>query len=128
MLQWTHKHIPISVSICSNVEGYIDPVCIVNANQNQLVENMVTEMNAIALRVYKFAKEKWGWVLEAINEKVRQNEEEYIELDIRDIILQGVDTGTLFGMVEVDIEVLDQWPPYFQHPTTNHHVVEMWEC
>ena len=52
MLQWTHKHIPISVSICSNVEGYIDPVCIVNANQNQLVENMVTEMNAIALRVY----------------------------------------------------------------------------
>ena len=34
-----------------------------------------------------------------------------------DIILQGVDTGTLFGMVEVDIEVPDQWPPYFQHPT-----------
>ena len=34
-----------------------------------------------------------------------------------DAILEGVDSGVLFGMVEVDIEVPQQWPPYFQHPT-----------
>ncbi|MCG8047362.1 MAG: hypothetical protein N0E48_17320, partial [Candidatus Thiodiazotropha endolucinida] len=32
-------------------------------------------------------------------------------------ILEGVVHGALFGMVEVDIEVPQQWPPYFQHPT-----------
>ena len=39
-------------------------------------------MNGIALRVNQLAEEKWGLVVETINEKVRQNEEEYIELDI----------------------------------------------
>ena len=34
-----------------------------------------------------------------------------------DTILDAVDTGTLFGMVEVDIQVPEQWPLYFQHPT-----------
>ena len=33
------------------------------------------------------------------------------------LILQGVDTGALFGMVEVDIEVPQEWPHYFKHPT-----------
>jgi hypothetical protein len=32
-------------------------------------------------------------------------------------ILEGVDEGDLFGMVEVDIEVPDEWPSYFSHPT-----------
>ncbi|KAJ8319840.1 hypothetical protein KUTeg_001427 [Tegillarca granosa] len=30
-------------------------------------------------------------------------------------ILQSVVDETLFGMVEVDIEVPDQWPSYFRH-------------
>ena len=34
-----------------------------------------------------------------------------------DVILQGIVQGTLFGMVEVDIEVPEQWPHYFRHPT-----------
>ena len=33
------------------------------------------------------------------------------------LILQGVDSGALFGMVEVDIEVPQEWPHYFKHPT-----------
>ena len=34
-----------------------------------------------------------------------------------DSILEGVLKGDLFGMVEVDIQVPEQWPSYFQHPT-----------
>ena len=32
-------------------------------------------------------------------------------------ILAGVPSGGLFGMVEVDISVPDQWPEHFSHPT-----------
>ena len=32
-------------------------------------------------------------------------------------ILAGVRSGSLFGMIEVDISVPDQWPEYFSHPT-----------
>ena len=79
MLQWTHKHVPVSVSICSNVEGHTDPICIVDYNQDQLVEKMVSQINDIALEVYKLAREMWGWVLGAINDKIREQEEEYLD-------------------------------------------------
>ncbi|MEW8092427.1 MAG: hypothetical protein AB2784_22715, partial [Candidatus Thiodiazotropha endolucinida] len=32
-------------------------------------------------------------------------------------ILAGVRSGSLFGMIEVDINIQDQWPEYFSHPT-----------
>ena len=69
-LQWTHRHIPISVSICSNVEGHIQPVCIVDQLQDRLVQLMVLALDVIACRVIQLAKEKWGWVLEAIDKKL----------------------------------------------------------
>ena len=76
MLQWTHKHMPVSVSICSNVEGYLDPVCLVDGDQDKLVQSMVSVMNQIALRVNELAKEKWDWVLEAIDAKLNESSED----------------------------------------------------
>ena len=73
MLQWTHRHVPISVSMCSNVEGHSEPICIVEANQDRLVESMVAYMNEIAARVYELAEDKWGWVLEAIDEVIKKD-------------------------------------------------------
>jgi hypothetical protein len=32
-------------------------------------------------------------------------------------ILEGVVSGRLFGVVECDIRVLDEWPTYFRHPS-----------
>ena len=86
MLQWTHRHVPISVSLCSNVEGHSEPICIVEASQDRLVESMVACMNEIATRVYELAEDKWGWVLEAINEAIKkedtdQNSFEDIDLE-----------------------------------------------
>lgn len=81
MLRWTHKHVPVSVSLCSNVEGQTDPVCLVDADQDQLVTHMVSHMNGIANRVYELAEEKWGWVLEAIDEKLRESEEDELNSD-----------------------------------------------
>ena len=73
-LQWTQKHIPISVAICSNVVGHTDPVCIVETEQDQLVKSMVTHMRDIADRVHELAEEKWGWVLDAIDGKIEKDD------------------------------------------------------
>ena len=74
MLTWTQRHVPISVSICSSVVGYSDPVCIVEPNQDKLVIEMVETLTNIALQVYEMSEEKWGWVLRAINDKIEKNE------------------------------------------------------
>ena len=58
------------------MEGHTDPVCIVDANQDQLVERMVSTMNNIADRVRELADEKWGGVFQKINDKLRECQEQ----------------------------------------------------
>ena len=84
MLTRTQRHVPISVSICSNVEGYSDPVCIVEPNQDKLVIEMVETLTNIALQVYEMSEEKWAWVLRAINDKIEKTSWEDLEEDLSD--------------------------------------------
>ena len=83
-LTWTQRHVPISVSMCSNVEGYSDPVCIVEPNQDKLVIEMVETLTNIALQVYEMSEEKWSWVLRAINDKIEKTSGEDLEEDLSD--------------------------------------------
>ncbi|KAJ8310173.1 hypothetical protein KUTeg_012038 [Tegillarca granosa] len=71
-LQWTRKHVPISVSICSNVPEHTEPMCIIDSNQNQLVKSMVEKMVDIAVNVKKLAIDKWSWVDKAITDKIHK--------------------------------------------------------
>ena len=61
--------------MCSNVEGHTEPVCLVDADQDQLAQSMVTHMYAIAYRVNELAEEKWGWLFKAIDAKIDETEE-----------------------------------------------------
>ena len=110
MLQWTHKLIPVSVSLCSNVEGHNEPTCIVEPYQDRLVQSMVTLMNEIATCVNELAKEKWGWVLEAIDETIKKEdiidrerfeEEEDSSEDERDDIDQEVQKKKSHPLVKI---------------------------
>ena len=58
-LTWTAEHLPISVSICSNVEGFKSPHCIVDPDTNSLVASMVQYMTNIANKSYDLAKAKF---------------------------------------------------------------------
>lgn len=58
-LTWTHDHVPISVSVCSNVEGYRQPHCIIQPDIEFLVKDMVKYMTEIASKIYMLAKEKF---------------------------------------------------------------------
>ena len=81
MLQWTQKHVPVSVSICSSVEGYTKPTCIVEECQDRLVGKMVGKMKDLASRIFELAEDKWGWVLEATDEQLRREESDDVELN-----------------------------------------------
>lgn len=58
--------------MCTNVEGHSEPKFIVEADQDQLVESMVSCMNHIAIRVNELAGNRWEWVLESTNEKLKK--------------------------------------------------------
>jgi hypothetical protein len=57
-LTWTQRHEPISVSVCSNVDGFTEPHCIVEPDVETLVRKVVEYMTRIALRSYELAQQK----------------------------------------------------------------------
>ena len=47
-LTWVSEHVPISVSIASNVTGYETPVCFVNKESVELINDMMTYLSEIS--------------------------------------------------------------------------------
>ena len=70
-LSWTAQHIPISVSICSNVDGFTSPKCIVDPDTDTLVGSMVEYMQLIATKGDELAREKFQCVFEELNLKMQ---------------------------------------------------------
>ena len=72
-MEWTQEHVPISVSICSNVPGFMDPHCIVNADADDLVREMIEYMQGIATTAKELNKEKWGQQLYQLEQKIQDS-------------------------------------------------------
>ena len=73
-VEWTHQHIPVSVSICSNVPAHTQPVCFVHSNLESLVDSMISQLENIMATSRDLAKQKWGWVLDAISQKMSKSD------------------------------------------------------
>lgn len=69
-LQYTEQHVPVSVSVCSNVEDHTEPLCIVESNIDSLVEKMVEYMSTIAQKATELTKEKFSDVFSALEDSV----------------------------------------------------------
>lgn len=69
-LQYTEQHVPVSVSVCSNVEDHTEPLCIVESNIDSLVEKMVEYMSTIAQKATELTKEKLSDVFSALEDSV----------------------------------------------------------
>ena len=51
---WEARHLPLSVSVCSNVPGYEEPVCfITSGDSKQLVREMMRYLEAISDEAYR---------------------------------------------------------------------------
>jgi hypothetical protein len=66
-LTWSHRHHPISVSVCSNIDGFTKPKCFVNTDTDELLKSMVDYMYLISDSAYNLAREKWKNVFEILD-------------------------------------------------------------
>lgn len=72
-VEWTQEHMPISVSICSNVPGFEEPHCLVNDNGDELFREMVGYMKDIAEKTELLAKERWGRELGELKHRAKNS-------------------------------------------------------
>nr|XP_022301117.1 uncharacterized protein LOC111109328 [Crassostrea virginica] len=70
-LTWMAQHQPISVSVCSNVEGFETPHCIVDPHIDSLVQKMVEYMENIANRGEELARKKFDYVLKELEDMIK---------------------------------------------------------
>ena len=71
ILKWTHQHLPICVSICSNVEDYTEPRCIIDSEVDSLIGHMVDYMTQIGHKSYQLAPHKFAAVFEALENDIQ---------------------------------------------------------
>ena len=72
---YTSRHKLLSVSVSSNVPGYDTPVCFIRSGTVQdLVNDFVNKLEAIACRVEDFLTERLGGVWHNLQTLVRQRE------------------------------------------------------
>ena len=90
-LQWSARHVPLSVSVASNVPGHEDAQCyITNGDSNKLMEEMMSHLHAVSdaafeslkpsyesvLDKLKMLKEEWDSAEEECGLKEAENEDE----------------------------------------------------
>lgn len=85
-LQYTVMHVPISVSLCSNVPGHTKPVCIIDTELDKLLESMFNEMDEIQDTVSDLSEHKWGWIKKEVGKKIERwtregEQDEPMEID-----------------------------------------------
>ncbi|KAL5019000.1 hypothetical protein ScPMuIL_004722, partial [Solemya velum] len=94
-MQWTHRHVPISVSISSNVPGFTEPSCIVDVEPKALVARMMDRLQLIAAAANRQAKQKWGEYEKTVGDMVKAAKEE--ESDVQQDNDDEEDDGTIPG-------------------------------
>ena len=66
----TGSHVSISVSISSNVPGYIDPYCIIEKGTKKLMVEMLTYMNNIQSVAQSHIEDKLAFVIEDLESQL----------------------------------------------------------
>ena len=68
---WESKHVPLSVSLCSNVPGYTEPVCFVtDGDPQKLINQMMQHLDTVAEVAYLYLLAKFEPVFERLDGKI----------------------------------------------------------
>lgn len=66
-LNWQSSHVPLSVSVCSNVPEYQEPRCFIsNGDPNQMLEEFVKYLTEISTKSSSLLREQYADVFEAL--------------------------------------------------------------
>ena len=81
-LQWSARHVPLSVSVASNVPGYEPAQCYVtDGDSDKLVADMITRLNTISDAAYESLLPLYADVLEELKTRKEAWDEEEEEQD-----------------------------------------------
>ena len=69
-LKLTHRHIPVSCSIASNVPGFTEPTCIVHYDPSKLVEEMFYVLDKIRSHAIPLIHGKWAKYITQLQQKI----------------------------------------------------------
>ena len=71
-LTWNSKHIPLSVSVCSNIPDYDQPKCFASdGDSKQLVKEMLDYLVKISEESCHLMKQEFNFLFEAIDQKLQ---------------------------------------------------------
>ncbi len=72
---YTNRHVPLSVSVASNVPGYEDAKCfITDGDPYKLVQNMVDHLHDIQSTTFDALTDKYQWVFDQLDEHIQMAE------------------------------------------------------
>ena len=77
---WTTEHVPICVSVCSNVSGYTAPYAITDDDPDNLVKSMCDHLELIQIKAKNDMTERWASVTAKLNDMVTNFPEEVHDL------------------------------------------------
>ena len=63
----THRHIPVSWAAVSDVDGFIEPVCEVSSDPDDLIHKLVQYMYKVQVKAKELAMQKWGDALQKLD-------------------------------------------------------------
>ena len=74
-LTWEAEHIPLSVSVCSNVPGYDQPKCFVSSsNTREMLKQFIDYLVEISQESYALFLDHFSDVFEQINQRIANSE------------------------------------------------------
>ena len=93
-VQWVARHVPLSVSIASNVPGYEPAQCyITDGDSDKLVADMIDHLTAISDAAYKYLLPSYEYVLDELKaRKEAWDEEEEEETNPYENLIQELCT------------------------------------
>ena len=80
-LNWISKHVPISVSVASNITNFESPRCFINSDPTLLIQNRMEYLRLISCATHKEMSSKYCHVLYELDEFIQRYKEELEEVD-----------------------------------------------
>ena len=97
-LTWISEHIPVSVSIASNVTDYENPVCFVKEKSDELINEMMTHLSEISACNKDEMIEKYDFILAQIDNLIQK----YANIEVESIQKKKVQQKIKFYLIYID--------------------------
>ena len=87
-LTWQSTHVPLSVSVCSNVPGYQAPKCFVSiGDPNEFISEFIQYLTKISLKSSSLLRQRYAEVFEALETARGPNNSESHEDQLAQILV-----------------------------------------